>query len=113
MQRGRLPLRGIQSIGAHGRSGHERILPIRTRTVIKFLKELNGEKATGADGLSAKVLKECASELGLPVAKLFRRILNSGCWPSVEQALDCAAVQEEVSVGPRELPGGAPDAAAF
>ena len=31
--------------------------------------------------LSAKVLQKCAGELVLPVAKLARHILSSGCWP--------------------------------
>ena len=46
-----------------------------------LLKQLDEDKATGPDLLSAKVLKKCAKELGTPVAKLTRRVLNSGEWP--------------------------------
>ena len=61
-------------------------LPVRARTVTKYLKQLHEDKATGPDLLSARVLKHCADELGLPVAKLTRRILNSGCWPEAWRA---------------------------
>ena len=56
-------------------------LPVRRRNVVKQLKQLNEDKATGPDNLSARILRQCAEELGLPVAKLTRRILNTGVWP--------------------------------
>lgn len=56
-------------------------LPVRRRQVVKQLKQLNEDKATGPDNLSARVLKQCAEQLGLPIARLTRRILNSGVWP--------------------------------
>ena len=40
------------------------------------------DSGTGPDGLSTHVLNECAHELALPVAKLIRRIIAHGMWPS-------------------------------
>ena len=54
---------------------------VRARKSETLLKQLNEDKATGLDCLSARVLKKCARELGTPVAKLTRRILDSGEWP--------------------------------
>ena len=56
-------------------------LPVRSRLATKYLKELKPDKATGPDLLSARVLQQCAKELGVAVAKLTRRILKTGVWP--------------------------------
>ena len=47
----------------------------------RHLQELKEDKATGPDLLSAKLLKKCAGELAVPVAKLTRSILSTGKWP--------------------------------
>ena len=47
----------------------------------KHWGQLQEDKATGPDNLSARILKRCAKELSLPVAKLTRTILKTGCWP--------------------------------
>ena len=57
-------------------------LPVRKRNVVKQLRQLNEDKATGPDYLSTRILRQCAEELGLPVAKLTRIVLNSGKWPT-------------------------------
>ena len=38
---------------------------LRRRVAKRILLQLDAKKATGADGLPARVLKECASELAL------------------------------------------------
>lgn len=48
---------------------------LRTRSVISMLKKLDDNSGTGPDLVSAKVLKFCADALGIPVAKLLRRII--------------------------------------
>ena len=60
-------------------TGHQvtSFLPVRARLVKRHLQELKEDKATGPDLLSAKLLKKCAGELAVPVAKLTRRIARS------------------------------------
>ena len=38
--------------------------------------------ATGPDGLPARVLRECAKELAMPVTLLVRKLLHYGHWPT-------------------------------
>ena len=58
-------------------------LPVRVRDAVRVLKNLNEEKTTGPDSLSARLLKRCAAELGRPVALLTRLLLNTGRWPKL------------------------------
>ena len=58
-------------------------LVVRTKHAEKVLQELNEDKATGPDALSAKVLKRCSRALALPVAKLARAVLDAGRWPKL------------------------------
>ena len=55
---------------------------VRRSHVEKTLGKMDIDSGTGPDGLSTHVLKECAHELGLPVAKLIRRIISQGMWPT-------------------------------
>ena len=55
---------------------------MRTRSVARSLENLKVESGTGPDELAARVLKLCARQLAVPVAKLIRRILSQGFWPS-------------------------------
>ena len=48
----------------------------------KTLSQMDSDSGTGQDGLATRVLKLCSSELGLPLAKLIRRIIAEGSWPS-------------------------------
>ena len=57
-------------------------LPVRARTAAAVLKQLKDDKATGPDGLDIKLLRKCAQELAVPVAKLTRKILATGEWPA-------------------------------
>ena len=57
-------------------------VPIRVTGVAKVLAQLDADSGTGPDGLSTRVLKVCAQELAVPLAKLVRRIVVLGLWPS-------------------------------
>ena len=45
--------------------------------------ELDVSKATGPDKLPARILKECVTELILPIQMLIKNILKSGKWPQI------------------------------
>ena len=55
---------------------------IRSRIILKLLLELDVCKATGPDGIPARVLRELAKEICVPLAILFRRMLKEGKWPA-------------------------------
>jgi hypothetical protein len=57
-------------------------LIVRPRHMERVLAKLDSESGTGPDGLAVRVLKECAKELALPIAKLVRRIVAQGHWPT-------------------------------
>ena len=50
--------------------------------VRKILQTLNTCKASGPDGISNKILKECAHSLCVPLARLFNLSFQSGKFPS-------------------------------
>ena len=45
------------------------------------LQDLVVSKACGPDGVSARILRECANELAVRLCKLFRMSLRKGCFP--------------------------------
>ena len=49
----------------------------------KALRALDVESATGPDLLPARILKECASVVCVPLAMLLTRTIASGEWPLV------------------------------
>ena len=49
--------------------------------VIKLLNNLNIHKAPGPDGLSARVLKECSSEIAPVLTYIFNESLAQGAVP--------------------------------
>ena len=53
----------------------------RQANVLRQLKRLDASKASGPDGI-CRVLKECATELALPLSRLFSLCLQSGYQPS-------------------------------
>ena len=55
---------------------------IRSRSVLKILRGLNINIATGQDGIRARILKGLSDVLAYPIAVLSRRILYEGCWPN-------------------------------
>ena len=57
------------------------LLPLRSGAAPAELRALRPDSGTGPDELPARILRECAQVLALPVAKLARRILDCGHWP--------------------------------
>ena len=51
--------------------------------VAQLLRELSAHKACGPDGLSARILTECADEFAVPLDILCRMSLTSGIFPAV------------------------------
>ena len=49
--------------------------------VRRLLQDLVVGKACGPDGLSARILRECAAELAVPLCKIFRISLSKGVFP--------------------------------
>ena len=54
----------------------------KSREVRRLLKNLQVTKATGPDDISARVLRECATELAPSLSRLFRMSLRSGRVPA-------------------------------
>ena len=50
--------------------------------VLKLLQSIGQHKACGPDGLSARILKECARELAIPISILCKLSLAQGVFPS-------------------------------
>jgi hypothetical protein len=50
---------------------------------IEVLSALKPNSATGPDVLPARILKECAAELALPMFLLACNILSTGAWPAM------------------------------
>ena len=61
-----------------------RLCSIKTtpETIYKILKSLNVNKAVGPDGISNKILKECALSLSEPLSFLYNQSLSSGVYPT-------------------------------
>ena len=57
--------------------------PISTTDVLKHLASLNVWKASGLDGLSNLVLKECRTAIAEPLTYVFNLSLSSGKFPAV------------------------------
>ena len=67
----------------HGQTS-QRLCNVRFRpsTVERTLKQLDTSKATGPDGIPARVLKNAATSLALPLSRLFNQCFASGCQPA-------------------------------
>ena len=55
---------------------------VRSRAVARSLEALEVDSGKVPDGLATRVLKTCARQLCFPLAKLIRRILAQGFWPT-------------------------------
>ena len=62
-------------------AGDDSFVALRKRTTRKVLRALDASSGTGPDLLPARLLKECADELELPVTLLCRLVLEQG-WPN-------------------------------
>ena len=56
-------------------------ITVDPKGVIKLLNNLNIHKAPGPDGLSARVLKECSSEIAPVLTYIFNESLTQGAVP--------------------------------
>ena len=73
-------------------------LRIRCRDVLRVLKNLKEDSATGPDLLAACFLKACAEVLALPLALLARQILATHRWPQLWTYHWIAALHKKKSV---------------
>ena len=69
--------------------------------VAQLLRELSSYKACGPDGLSARILHECADELAVPLDIICRLSVRSGIFPSAWKQANVVPVHKK---GPRKLP---------
>jgi hypothetical protein len=67
-----LPIRSSKSLNS---------IKIRAKCVLRKLQKLKTSKATGPDGIPARVLKECASVIYKPLSSLFSLSLKAGIVP--------------------------------
>ena len=56
-------------------------ITVDPKGVLKMLNNLNIHKASGPDGLSARVLKECSSEISPMLALIYNESLAQGTVP--------------------------------
>ena len=85
---------------------HTDFFAVRTRNVRKALKALDEDKSTGPDRLAGKLLKRCAETLALPVAKLTRKVLHEGTWPTLwKQHWLCALHKKRSTFDPSNYRG--------
>ena len=70
----------FQHLPEAGRS--REFVQIRSRSARFFLSSLDPASSTGPDGLSTVLLRNLASVLCFPFARLARRIVQTGKWPS-------------------------------
>ena len=70
----------------------------RARSTYKCLSILDVSCATGPDRISARILRELARVLALPLTILCRRILYEACWPSRWEVHNVVPIFKKASV---------------
>ena len=55
--------------------------PISSSNVFSLLNKLSKSKATGLDIISAKLIRECADLISIPLCNIFKKSLSSGSFP--------------------------------
>ena len=70
---------------------------ITSQSVLKELKSLDTSKATGPDGVSPHILKNCAQQLAAPLAALFTNCLKQKRWPKLWKKASVVAVHKKDS----------------
>ena len=55
--------------------------PISSSNVFSLLNKLSKSKATGLDNISAKLIRECADLISIPLCNIFNNSLSSGLFP--------------------------------
>ena len=74
-----------------------RTIRFRPQAVRRLLARLDVSKATGPDGISARVLKECAHELAEPLSKLFALCFRSGVQPRMWKTANVVPIHKRSS----------------
>lgn len=69
----------------------------RVSHVTRLLSKLDTSKATGPDGIPARVLKECAKDLGRPITSLYTLCFRSGVQPSMWKTANVVPVHKRDS----------------
>ena len=69
--------------------------------VAQLLRELSPHKACGPDGLSARILRECAEEFAIPLDIICRLSVRSGVFPSAWKRANVIPVHKK---GSKKLP---------
>ena len=70
---------------------------VTSQSVLKELKSLDTSKATGPDGVSPHILKNCAQQLAAPLAALFTNCLKQKRWPKLWKKASVVAVHKKDS----------------
>ena len=76
--------------------------PVPQGRIVTLLRELSAHKACGSDGLSARILHECAEELALPLEIICNNSVKSGTFPAIWKQVNVIPV-----FNPRPAGGGA------
>ena len=58
-------------------------VPIRNDDILKLIRNLNPNKATGSDGISGQMLLLCDDSVVLPLKKIFQNILDNSVYPDI------------------------------
>ena len=67
----------------------------RPTTIARLLRQLDPSKATGPDGVPARVLKICAAELASPLSRLFSACFRKGVQPSLWKTANVVPIHKK------------------
>ena len=81
------------------RRGNSALHRVRFRpaTIERHLRQLDPSKATGPDGIPARVLKHCAKALCLPLSRLFALCFQRGVQPSLWKTANVVPIHKRQS----------------
>ena len=71
------------TIGTKLANGYLLLLTVQisSSNVFSLLNKLSKSKATGLDNISAKLIRECADLISIPLCNIFNKSLSSGSFP--------------------------------
>ena len=72
-------------------------IPFTTDDILSLLRSLNVNKATGSNGISAKMLFICDDTVILPLKIIFENILSSGTYPNLWKLANIIPIQKKSS----------------
>ena len=73
--------------------------PTSTNKVLSLLKHLNKSKAAGLDKISARLIRECADLICIPIRDIFNQSISQGIFPDDRK---CAKVTPIFKQGDRD-----------